>query len=601
MSERMRKLLFYDLEVFSEYVCMTVAIPEDNMLVQCEGCDEIREFYEAHDDDLWVGFNSKNYDQYIVKGIALGYDPKKVNDWIIGGHLGWQFSSDISKPRMHQYDVMAGYRGLKELEAFMGDDIRETSVPFDITRPLTEEEKAQTLYYNRHDVLETMRVFEKRFRKGFRPHLDLVKMFGLGIERLAKTPAALNGVILGAERKEHDDEFDIRFPDTLRLDRYRFVLDWYRNEANRTYDKTLNCMIAGVKTQFGWGGLHAAGEGIEIRDASIIDSDVASLYPSLMIQYDYFSRNIPQSGKQRYRDIYHDRLKAKKEGRKGEAEALKLILNSSYGLLKDKTSPLYDPQMGNNICVAGQLLLLDLIEKLEDGVRSFRLLNGNTDGIFFSYDGSEEEFGRIDDIVHEWEERTRLTMEFDWYRDLYQANVNNYIAVAMDGKGVHSKGIFYKQKDELDNDMPILIDAILAKILHGKPIRETVYECDDLMRFQHVVKLSKNFSYCTHNGEVLRDRNYRIFVSSDGMDDMLLKVNAKGRKSAFMKEHIFIDNGDVRGKPVPAKLDREWYVRQAMARYDALRDSNMLSALLEEGTVSKAMYDYYRRRRDGRA
>ena len=275
MSERMRKLLFYDLEVFSEYVCMTVAIPEDSMLVQCEGCDEIREFYEAHDNDLWVGFNSKNYDQYIVKGIALGYDPKKVNDWIIGGHLGWQFSSDISKPRMHQYDVMAGYRGLKELEAFMGDDIRETSVPFDITRPLTDEEKAQTLYYNRHDVLETMRVFEKRFRKGFRPHLDLVKMFDLGIERLAKTPAALNGVILGAERKEHDDEFDIRFPDTLRLDRYRFVLDWYRNEANRSYDRTLNCMIAGVKTQFGWGGLHAAGEGIEIRDANIIDSDVA--------------------------------------------------------------------------------------------------------------------------------------------------------------------------------------------------------------------------------------------------------------------------------------------------------------------------------------
>lgn len=600
MSERMRKLLFYDLEVFSEYVCMTVAIPEDSILVQCEGCDEIREFYEAHDDDLWVGFNSKNYDQYIVKGIVLGYDPKKVNDWIIGGHLGWQFSSDISKPRMYQYDVMAGYRGLKELEAFMGDDIRETSVPFDITRPLTDEEKALTLYYNKHDVLETMRVFEKRFRKGFRPHLDLVKMFDLGIERLAKTPAALNGVILGAERKEHDDEFDIRFPDTLRLDRYRFVLDWYRNEANRSYDRTLNCMIAGVKTQFGWGGLHAAGEGIEIRDSSIIDSDVASLYPSLMIQYDYFSRNIPASGKQRYRDIYHDRLKAKKEGRKGEAEALKLILNSSYGLLKDKTSPLYDPQMGNNICVAGQLLLLDLIEKLEDGVRSFRLLNGNTDGIFFSYDGSEEEFGRIDDIVHEWEERTRLTMEFDWYKDLYQANVNNYIAVAMDGKGVHSKGIFYKQKDELDNDMPILIDAILAKILHGKPIRETVYECDDLMRFQHVVKLSKNFSYCTHNGEVLRDRNYRIFVSSDGMDDMLLKVNAKGRKSAFMKEHVFIDNGDVRGKPVPAKLDREWYVRQAMARYDALRDSNMLNALLEEGTMSKAMYDYYRRR-DGRA
>lgn len=374
MSERMRKLLFYDLEVFSEYVCMTVAIPEDSMLVQCEGCDEIREFYEAHDDDLWVGFNSKNYDQYIVKGIALGYDPKKVNDWIIGGHLGWQFSSDISKPRMHQYDVMAGYRGLKELEAFMGDDIRETSVPFDITRPLTDEEREQTLYYNRHDVLETMRVFEKRFKRGFRPHLDLVKLFDLGIDRLAKTPAALNGIILGAVRQDHDDEFDIKFPDTLRLDRYRFVLDWYKDESHRNYDKTLNCTIAGIPAQFGWGGMHAAGRCVEIRNTCILDIDVASLYPSLMIQYDYFSRNISSSGKERYRQIYHDRLKAKKEGNKGVADALKLAMNSTYGCFKDKTSSLYDPLMANNICIAGQLLLLDLIERLEMEVRTFRLI-----------------------------------------------------------------------------------------------------------------------------------------------------------------------------------------------------------------------------------
>lgn len=51
-----------------------------------------------------------------------------------------------------------------------------------------------------------------------------------------------------------------------------------------------------------------------------------ALYPSLMIQYDYFSRNIGEAGKEKYREIYRNRLAAKKEGRKGEADALKLVL-----------------------------------------------------------------------------------------------------------------------------------------------------------------------------------------------------------------------------------------------------------------------------------
>ena len=44
---------------------------------------------------------------------------------------------------------------------------------------------------------------------------------------------------------------------------------------------------------------------------------------------------------------------------------LKIILNSTYGAMKDKYNPMYDPRQANNVCVFGQLLLLDLIEHLE--------------------------------------------------------------------------------------------------------------------------------------------------------------------------------------------------------------------------------------------
>ena len=44
------------------------------------------------DDTIYCGFNNKHYDQHIIKAIAMGYSPedvKKVNDYIIGGGIGW--------------------------------------------------------------------------------------------------------------------------------------------------------------------------------------------------------------------------------------------------------------------------------------------------------------------------------------------------------------------------------------------------------------------------------------------------------------------------------------------------------------------------------
>ena len=64
-----------------------------------------------------------------------------VNDWIINqDRHGWEFSTLLRDYPILTYDCMTGYRGLKELELFMGISIKETSVPFDIDRPLTRQE-----------------------------------------------------------------------------------------------------------------------------------------------------------------------------------------------------------------------------------------------------------------------------------------------------------------------------------------------------------------------------------------------------------------------------------------------------------------------------
>ena len=134
-------LNFYDFEVFKEdWLVVIINIYEKSEVVIINDKEKLQEYYDAHKNQIWVGYNNNHYDQYILKAILCGFNPKEVNDFIIAkGKYGWQFSGLFRKFQMYNYDVMyRSDRGLKSLEGFMGNDIKETSVPFDIDRKLTK-------------------------------------------------------------------------------------------------------------------------------------------------------------------------------------------------------------------------------------------------------------------------------------------------------------------------------------------------------------------------------------------------------------------------------------------------------------------------------
>ena len=112
--------------------------------------------------------------------------------------------------------------------------------------------------------------------------MNLIKTFKLPLKYINKTKAQLSAIILEADKREHDDEFEITIVDTLRLNKYKHIKEWYNSPLNKDYKKSLEIEVAGVSHVFGWGGLHGArtkyqGEGI------FVNSDVTSFYPSLMI------------------------------------------------------------------------------------------------------------------------------------------------------------------------------------------------------------------------------------------------------------------------------------------------------------------------------
>ena len=130
-----------------------------------------------------------------------------------------------------------------------------------------------------------------------------------------------------------------------------------------------------------------------------------------------------------------------------------------------------------------------------------QIIQSNTDGVLVRMpDGKDESawYSLIDDVAFEWEQRTGLQLEFDEYREVFQKDVNNYIIIPSgplhDEKGKprwKSKGAYVKKLSSLDyGDFPIINRALNEYMIRGVPIRRTIRECDRLIEFQLVSKIS---------------------------------------------------------------------------------------------------------------
>ena len=566
-------LNFYDFEVFKHDWMVVVINPvahDERVIIN--DADALTALYEEHKREIWVGYNNLHYDQFIFKGILCGFDPKAINDFIIAeGHKGWQYSSLLRKLYMVNYDVFHPRtdRGLKTHEAYLGNDICETTVPFDIDRKLTEAEIAETVKYCRHDVEQTIEVFMQR-KSEFDARMDLLKMFNLPLVYLGKTDAQLTAIILGAERpaRPRDDEFDIVPLPCLDLGPYDFIRSWYLDPVNQDYSATLDFDIAGCPHKCAWGGLHGAitqyaGEGY------FINVDVESYYPAEMIAHELLSRNVQDPSK--FKGIRDHRIELK-HAKDPRQKALKLVVNGTYGASKDKFNALYDPRQANMVCVNGQLMLIDLIHKLVRDVGA-EIIQSNTDGVLIrmpdDFDGGPDVFyDRVDDVAYEWEHRTGMGLEFDEFTRVYQKDVNNYVLVAADGS-MKTKGAYVKKLGPLDYDLAVVNKALVEYMVHGVPVEDTIAADNDLIDYQRVVKVSGKYKYGVHGHERLTDKCFRVFAStreSDGMIGRIKAGKAKPEKFGNTSEHSFIDNGDVHGKKCPSYLDKSWYIQLAKTR-----------------------------------
>lgn len=557
-------LNFYDFEVFKHLWLVVIINPIDNIeKVIINNKLELENYYNEHKNDIWIGYNSRNYDQYILKSILCDFNPYEINNHIIvEKRSGYTFSSLLNKIQLNNYDVGTMLYSLKQLEGFMGNDIRETTVPFDIDRPLTEAEIQETVKYCRHDVEQTIEVFLQK-KADFDAQMDIIKTFKLPLNYIGKTKAQITALALGCQRKKFDDEWEISFVPTIKLDKYKHIWDWFRNPENYKNGEKLEVIVCGIPHVFGLGGIHGASDTPIHKKGLIIHVDVTSYYPSLMIRYDLLSRTVKD--KNVYKEIYDKRVALKKAGKKKEQAPYKIILNGTFGITNDQYSLAYDPRRNHEVTINGQLLLLDLLEKLENYCE---IIQSNTDGLIIQIPDTDEAFEQIDDICYEWEKRTGMKLGFDMVSEIWQKDVNNYIFKYEDGK-LERKGAYVKELSTLDNDLPIINKALVDYMTKNISVEDTINNCQLLWMFQKIVKVSGKYLCGWHNGQRLTDKTFRVFASLNISDTYIGKQKSEGatiEKFANTPENCFIDNTDIKQKLVPDNLNKIWYIELAKKR-----------------------------------
>ena len=129
--------------------------------------------------------------------------------------------------------------------------------------------------------------------------------------------------------------------------------------------------MAGIPHVFAWGGCHGADDKEAVFEGIILHADISSMYPTIDIEYELLSRKFKNPND--FKVMRDFRLKLKSEGNP-KNKALKPTINGCYGASKDRQGAMYDPLMANLTCIFGQMMLLDIIDKIEPYCRLLQLV-----------------------------------------------------------------------------------------------------------------------------------------------------------------------------------------------------------------------------------
>lgn len=419
--------------------------------------------------------------------------------------------------------------GLKEIQVTMQyPNVQEFVC--DWTKPLPLEDFDSMIDYNINDIESTSELLN-RCKKDVDLRIAIEDEYGVRV--LSKDGVNIGMKILTQKYLEKtgltwQDIKDLRSPMSV-IPLKDVILPFIKYDSpilQRVLDDMKNQIVSpgrkGYENKFvfnnlrysvGVGGIHSVNSPeiiIPRDDEMLIDIDVASLYPSMLIEYEFYPKHLGKEFLEVYKQIKDERIEAKHNGDKVKNETLKLALNGLSGNLQNEHNFCYSPFAVMQIRINGQLLLLMLAEKLTQ--IGCRIVQANTDGLFVLL--KKDVYSKVNSICREWEQLTKLTLEEDRFKAMYQYAINDYFAITEDSK-VKEKGMFITAVKLGKGLTPKIIPkAVISFFKDGIPVEDTIKNCTDIRDFLMSEKTGKQWHVEYMNEE--QQRTNRFYASTNG-------------------------------------------------------------------------------------
>lgn len=419
--------------------------------------------------------------------------------------------------------------GLKEIQVTMQyPNVQEFVC--DWTKPLPLEDFDSMIDYNINDIESTSELLN-RCKKDVDLRIAIEDEYGVRV--LSKDGVNIGMKILTQKYLEKTgltwwDIKDLRSPMSV-IPLKDVILPFIKYDSpilQRVLDDMKNQIVSpgrkGYENKFvfnnlrysvGVGGIHSVNSPeiiIPRDDEMLIDIDVASLYPSMLIEYEFYPKHLGKEFLEVYKQIKDERIEAKHNGDKVKNETLKLALNGLSGNLQNEHNFCYSPFAVMQIRINGQLLLLMLAEKLTQ--IGCRIVQANTDGLFVLL--KKDVYSKVNSICREWEQLTKLTLEEDRFKAMYQYAINDYFAITEDNK-VKEKGMFITAVKLGKGLTPKIIPkAIISFFKDGIPVEDTIKNCTDIRDFLMSEKTGKQWHVEYMNEK--QQRTNRFYASTNG-------------------------------------------------------------------------------------
>jgi hypothetical protein len=531
-----------------------------------------------------ITFNGNRYDLPLLKGALAGFSAEKLkqlsDDIIINDLRVWDAESKYALPRcqfIDHIDLIEVAPGKASLKIYGGrlHSKRMQDLPIDPSATIEASDRDLLSTYCLNDLDTTIDLYS-RLKGPIELREQMSKQYGLDLR--SKSDAQIAEAVIKKQieaikgdrvfRPELSKTFSFNYvpPKFILFNSpvLNTVLDIFKTRPFTLNEKgdvaepeevgKLKISLGKSVYQLGIGGIHSCEKRVHYvvdEDHILIDRDVTSYYPNIILGQKLFPKHIGADFLTVYKGLVDRRVKAKKEGDKVTDAALKVTINGSFGKFGSRWSALYGPNLLIQTTVTGQLSMLMLIEALE--AVGIQVVSANTDGIVIYCHKRNQAV--LNQTIHAWEAATGFATEETRYTALYSRDINNYLALKPNGS-YKAKGTYADADLSKTPTSQICTQAVVDYLQLGIPTRTTINACDDVRLFVSVRSVTGG----AVKGDTYLGKAVRWYYAKGETGSINYKKN--GNKVAMTDG----------AKPlmelpskVPNDVDREWYVAKAQS------------------------------------